>query len=120
MATNLAGMPSYSTIAGVHGVLPPHRYTQDEITEALLALPGYEGLEDAVRGLHKSAKVNSRYLVRPLEEYAALPVGDDGRGRHDQAVRPGGVRIVVVLGSGHGAQPSTGWAVSHAASKLPA
>jgi alkylresorcinol/alkylpyrone synthase len=72
MATNLAGMPSYSTIAGVHGVLPPHRYTQDEITEALLALPGYEGLEDAVRGLHKSAKVNSRYLVRPLEEYAAL------------------------------------------------
>lgn len=72
MATNLAGMPSYSTIAGVHGVLPPHRYTQDEITEALLALPGYEGLEDVVRGLHKSAKVNSRYLVRPLEEYAAL------------------------------------------------
>ena len=72
MATNLAGMPSYSTIAGVHGVLPPHRYSQDEITEALLELPGYEDLEDAVRGLHKSAKVSSRYLVRPLEEYAAL------------------------------------------------
>lgn len=72
MATNLAGMPTHSTIAGVHGVLPPHRYTQDEITEALLGLPGYEGLEDAVRRLHKSAKVNSRYLVRPLEEYAAL------------------------------------------------
>ncbi|MGW0162073.1 type III polyketide synthase [Mycobacterium sp. NPDC003323] len=65
-------MPRYSTIAGVHGVLPPHRYTQDEITEAILALPGYEGVEDIVRGLHKSAKVNSRYLVRPLEEYPGL------------------------------------------------
>lgn len=72
MGTNLAGMPSDSTIAGVHGVLPPHRYTQNEITEALLELPEYEGFEDAVRGLHRSAKVNSRYLVRPLEEYAAL------------------------------------------------
>ncbi|MGV0746132.1 type III polyketide synthase [Mycolicibacterium sp. XJ870] len=65
-------MPRYSTIAGVHGVLPPHRYTQDEVTQALLDLPGYAEVEDIVRALHKSAKVNTRYLVRPLEEYARL------------------------------------------------
>lgn len=72
MGFDLAKAHSHSTIAGVHGVLPPHRYTQDEVTEALLDLPGYRDVEDIVRGLHKSAKVNSRYLVRPLEEYARL------------------------------------------------
>ena len=63
---------STSTIAGVHGVLPPHRYTQDEVIDALLALPGYQELEPMVRALHASAKVDSRYLVRPIEEYATL------------------------------------------------
>jgi len=72
MATDLALKRSYSTIAGVYGALPPYRYTQDEITDALLSMPGYDGLEDAVRGLHTSAKVDSRHLVRPLEEYPGL------------------------------------------------
>ncbi|CDO21088.1 chalcone synthase Pks10 [Mycolicibacterium mageritense DSM 44476 = CIP 104973] len=72
MGINLARMPSPSTIAGVHGVVPPNRYTQDEVTQALLDLPGYAEYEDVVRALHKSAKVNSRYLVRPIEEYARL------------------------------------------------
>jgi alkylresorcinol/alkylpyrone synthase len=72
MGINVAEVSNPSTIAGVHGVLPPHRYTQDEITETLLALPGYREHEPMVRALHKSAKVQSRYLVRPLEEYATL------------------------------------------------
>ena len=72
MGIDFGHIVSHSTIAGVHGVLPPNRYTQDEVTEALLALPGYDTVADVVRALHKSAKVNSRYLVRPLEEYASL------------------------------------------------
>jgi alkylresorcinol/alkylpyrone synthase len=59
-------------IAGVCGVLPPHRYTQNEVTRALLDLPGYQGLEEMVRRLHVSAKVNSRYLVLPIEDYSKL------------------------------------------------
>ena len=72
MGTNVSRMAGHSTIAGVHAVLPPHRYTQDEVTSALLDLPGYAESEDVVRALHKSAKVNSRYLVLPIEEYARL------------------------------------------------
>lgn len=72
MGIDFGHIVSHSTIAGVSGVLPPNRYTQDEVTEALLGLPGYDEVADVVRALHKSAKVNSRYLVRPLEEYAKL------------------------------------------------
>jgi alkylresorcinol/alkylpyrone synthase len=59
-------------IAGVHGELPPHRYTQAEVTQTLLELPGYDGLAEAVSRLHASAKVKSRHLVLPLEEYRNL------------------------------------------------
>ena len=65
-------MSGSCSIAGVHAVLPPYRYTQEEVTETLLELPGYAEYADIVRALHKSAKVNSRYLVRPIEEYVGL------------------------------------------------
>ena len=42
-----------SVIAAVRGEVPPHRYTQSEVTEALLALPGYAEHADAIRKLHR-------------------------------------------------------------------
>jgi alkylresorcinol/alkylpyrone synthase len=61
-----------SIIAGVHGALPPHRYAQDDITEALLRIPSFAGYEQVLRGLHASAKVESRYSILPLEQLMAL------------------------------------------------
>ncbi len=57
-------------------MVPQHRYTQDEVTEVFLAAPGFAGFEQVVRGLHKSAKVNGRHLILPIEQYQTL--GDFG------------------------------------------
>jgi alkylresorcinol/alkylpyrone synthase len=65
-----------STIAGVHGVVPPNQYSQDEITDAFVNAPGFAGFEQVVRGLHTNAKVNSRHLILPIEQYLSL--GDFG------------------------------------------
>jgi alkylresorcinol/alkylpyrone synthase len=61
-----------SVIAGVFGALPSHRYTQSEITDRLVEFPVLKEHEEIVRRLHAGAKVNSRHLVLPLEQYPAL------------------------------------------------
>ena len=57
-------------------MVPPNRYSQDEITDTFVAVPAFAGFEKVVRGLHASAKVNSRHLILPIDQY--LTLGDFG------------------------------------------
>ncbi|MEY9846073.1 alkylresorcinol/alkylpyrone synthase [Streptacidiphilus sp. BW17] len=72
-------------IMAVHGVLPPRRYTQGEITRAVEAtcrLPRDD--RRLLERVHAASGVNSRHLILPLEECARL----DGFGaRNDAYVR---------------------------------
>lgn len=61
-----------SIIAGVQGALPPHRYSQHEITDAFLQVPAFAAAETLVRDLHEHAKVRARHFVLPLSDYPAL------------------------------------------------
>ncbi|MFF4275665.1 type III polyketide synthase [Streptomyces sp. NPDC001536] len=60
-------------IAAVHGVLAPHRRTQSEITDmvARTCLP-QGGDRRVLDRLHRSAKVHSRHITLPLEQYGEL------------------------------------------------
>jgi alkylresorcinol/alkylpyrone synthase len=60
-------------IAAVHGVLPPYRYEQHEIRDALVTM-GLVRAEErrALDRLHATAAVRSRRLAIPLERYATL------------------------------------------------
>jgi alkylresorcinol/alkylpyrone synthase len=61
-----------SVIAGVHGVVPPNRYTQEEVTDWFLKAPGFSENEKVVRSLHANAKVDSRHFILPMDDYLAL------------------------------------------------
>jgi alkylresorcinol/alkylpyrone synthase len=60
-------------LVGVHKVLPPHRYEQHEIRDALVAIgavrPEARGL---LARLHEGSTVRGRHLALPLERYADL------------------------------------------------
>jgi alkylresorcinol/alkylpyrone synthase len=61
-----------SRVVAVHPVLPDHRYSQQEITEAFVEMclpPGAR--QHLLRRLHTSAQVGSRHLAMPLEDYVA-------------------------------------------------
>ncbi|WP_055634115.1 type III polyketide synthase [Streptomyces griseoruber] len=67
-----------STVTGVHTVLPPHSYAQEDLTEAIADLclaPGAD--RTLLRRLHMSAGVRTRHLALPIEQYADL--GDFGQ-----------------------------------------
>jgi len=50
-------MGTVCVIAGMQGALPPHRYSQHEVTESFSRFPGFEAFEDMVRKLYASSKV---------------------------------------------------------------
>ena len=60
-------------IAAVHGVLPPHEYSQAEITErfADVCLRS-DAKRSLLQRLHTSAAVTTRHLALPLDRYAAF------------------------------------------------
>ncbi|RLV48171.1 type III polyketide synthase [Nocardioides mangrovicus] len=65
-------------ILTVRGALPPHRYTQRELTDAFVGVITGGGTDEALlRRFHANAGVESRHLALPVEEYA--DVGDFGR-----------------------------------------
>jgi alkylresorcinol/alkylpyrone synthase len=60
-------------LAAVHTVLPPHRYPQDKITEAFAEhVVAANASHEVVRRFHANARVGSRHLALPLEQYRAL------------------------------------------------
>jgi alkylresorcinol/alkylpyrone synthase len=65
-----------SVIAGVHGVVPRYRYSQQEVTDRFVEVPAFSGLEKIVRSLHENAKVDSRHFILPMDDY--LTLGDFG------------------------------------------
>jgi alkylresorcinol/alkylpyrone synthase len=62
-----------TTVAAVHGELPPHVYPQDQLTQMFveLCLPGGKSHAVAKR-LHGNAGVATRHLALPIERYPEL------------------------------------------------
>jgi alkylresorcinol/alkylpyrone synthase len=62
-----------TTVVAVHGVLPPHRYSQSELTDLFVRIGLPEGRQRALaRRFHASAQVNTRHLALPIERYPDL------------------------------------------------
>lgn len=74
-------MPPMTTLAGVHAVLPPHRYAQDDITaefaKVVLGEQGAAASAAMVARLHANSRVDTRHLVLPLEQYGQLSGFDE-------------------------------------------
>jgi alkylresorcinol/alkylpyrone synthase len=86
-------------IAAVHGVLPPHQYSQAEITERFADLCLSSNDKRALlRRLHSSAAVTTRHLALPLERYAELNnFGATNDAFIEQAVELGAQTLVAAL-----------------------
>jgi alkylresorcinol/alkylpyrone synthase len=61
-----------TVLAGVHGAVPRNRYPQEEVTDTIVAVLDDPDREALVRRFHASAKVQTRHLALPLDEYATL------------------------------------------------
>lgn len=69
----MAPQPTRSHVLAVHGSVPPHRYSQAEITDAFVEVIAQGDLDERMlRRLHAHAGVEHRNLVLPLGEYADL------------------------------------------------
>ncbi len=62
-----------SQLLAVRGVLPDHRYSQADVTEAFAHVIGCgPATRNLLERVHGNAGVSSRHLALPLEEYAGL------------------------------------------------
>ncbi|MBA3021259.1 3-oxoacyl-[acyl-carrier-protein] synthase III C-terminal domain-containing protein [Propionicimonas sp.] len=62
-----------TSLAGVHAALPPHRYQQADLTAAFTELClGPDGNQALLQRFHDHARVSTRHLVLPLEQYATI------------------------------------------------
>ena len=53
-------------------MVPPNRYTQEEVTDWFLKAPGFSENEKLLRSLHANAKVDGRHFILPMDDYLAL------------------------------------------------
>jgi len=85
-------------IASVRGVLPEHRYAQDDITGAFAAVIGAGVDESVLRRLHRNSGVEARHLALPLERYRDLRgFGDSNDAFIEEGVRLGARAVTEAL-----------------------